>query len=138
MINHFLVNDAWFIVDLPGYGFARLPKSERLRMERMIHEYLLKREKLFCTFLLIDSRLEPQKNDLAFITWMGDHQIPFIILFTKTDKLPKHTGETVIEKYRDLLAESWDPVPTMIVTSSKTEQGKEEVLNFIDRCLHPG
>jgi len=152
LLNHFKVNSAipvraeaasqqtkpvsWFLVDLPGYGFAKLSKTEREKFEGLIRNYLENRENLALTFLLIDSRLEPQKIDLEFMNWLGDHEVGFIILFTKTDKLSKTQLAANIAAYREALASSWSELPLMIQTSSETKLGKEEVFGVIESTLH--
>ncbi len=152
LLNHFKVNSAipvraeaasqqtkpvsWFLVDLPGYGFAKLSKTEREKFEGLIRNYLENRENLALTFLLIDSRLEPQKIDLEFMNWLGDHEVGFIILFTKTDKLSKTQLAANIAAYREALASSWLELPLMIQTSSETKLGKEEVFGAIESTLH--
>jgi GTP-binding protein len=135
LINHFLVNDQWFLVDLPGYGFAKLSKAERERIDRMINTYLLGRTNLICTFLLIDPRHEPLKTDLDFISWMGREQIFFTILFTKCDKLSKGEIKRIMELYRRKLLESWEEPPLILPTSVKTRTGRDELLKIIDSYL---
>lgn len=126
------VKRPWFLVDLPGFGFARLSKQEREKFEGMIKNYLDKRENLVCTFLLIDSRLPAQKIDLEFMSWLGDHEIPFLILFTKTDKLSKTQCSKNLKEYQKSLSESWEELPRIILTSAETKLGREEVLAFIN------
>ncbi len=132
LINHFIINDNWYLVDLPGYGFAKISKSIRNKFEGMIQNYLLHRRNLITTFILIDSRLEPQKIDLEFISWMGEKEIPFVLLFTKTDKPGKTQLALNIEKYKNVLLEQWEELPVSILTSAKTSRGKEDILEFID------
>jgi GTP-binding protein len=138
LINHFLIDESWYLVDLPGYGFARISKVERARIRKMIDSYLLKREEMQCVFLLLDSRLEPQKIDLDFISWMGEKRIPFIIIFTKTDKLSAREEEKNLQAYRRKLSETWEEIPPMISTSSKTRKGNEEVMKTITGILEGG
>jgi GTP-binding protein len=133
LINHFLINDDWYLVDLPGYGFAQVPKIEREKWEKFIRKYLAKRENLYCIFVLVDSRHEPQKNDLAFMQWLGEKDIPFVIVFTKTDKLSKNEMAEYKESYSAKLLESWDELPEMFSTSADTGVGREEILAFIER-----
>ncbi len=144
MINHFLVQSvpagtttsaSWFLVDLPGYGFARLSKSEREKFPTLIRNYLQKRETLALTFVLIDSRHTPQQIDLEFMNWLGDNGIGFVILFTKTDKLSKNQLQQNIQVYRDILSAGWSELPAMICTSSETKAGREELLETIGRAL---
>jgi GTP-binding protein len=132
LINHFKINNSWYLVDLPGYGFAKISKSIRQKWERMIESYLLKRSNLITTFILIDSRLEPQKIDLDFMSWFGEKNLPFVILFTKTDKLSKsHLSKNIIS-YKLALLEYWDEAPVSVITSAKTKNGREEILAIID------
>lgn len=132
LINHFLINKEWYLVDLPGYGFAHASKIDRDKWEKFIRKYLSTRKNLYCIFLLIDSRVEPQKNDLSFMEWLGEYQIPFVLVFTKTDKLNKAEFESFRHSYSEKLLESWEELPTMFVTSSRTGLGKEEILDFIE------
>jgi GTP-binding protein len=132
LINHFLINKEWYLVDLPGYGFAHASKIDRDKWEKFIRKYLSTRKNLYCIFLLIDSRVEPQKNDLSFMEWLGEYQIPFVLVFTKTDKLNKSEFESFRQNYSEKLLESWEELPTMFVTSSKTGLGKEEILDFVE------
>lgn len=134
-INHFLINESWYIVDLPGYGYASVSKGLRQGFGKMIEEYILKRETINCLFILIDSRLEPQKNDLSFIQWVGEKDIPICLLLTKTDKLSKNQlqkNKALIEK---TLLQSWEDLPPLIITSAEKKTGKEEVLDFIEAAL---
>jgi len=131
LINHFVVNDNWYIVDLPGYGYAKISQSERKKWRKMINAYLLKRENLVCTFILIDSRHEPQKIDLEFMTWMAEKQLPFVLVFTKTDKLTKRKLQESIEAYTSHLSLSWEELPQLFITSAKTSRGKDEILGYI-------
>lgn len=133
LINHFLINKDWYLVDLPGYGYARSSKDDRQKWSQMIHNYLIKRENLMCTFILIDARHEPQKNDLEFIDWLGEIALPFIIIFTKTDKIKKDQLARNIDKYKLTLKEKWSELPQMMVSSSTLNQGKEDILNLIDK-----
>ena len=131
LINHFIINEQWYLVDLPGYGYARISKKERVRWEKMIHDYLLKRKTLVCTFILIDTRLEPQKSDTAFMEWMASAQLPFIILFTKTDKISRTRLDAAIAAYCRHLMEHWEELPEYIATSAMTGLGKERLLQLI-------
>ena len=143
LINHFLVRSGirhpasleWFLVDLPGFGFAKLSKTEREKFEGIIKNYLQKRENLVCTYLLIDSRLEAQKIDLDFMNWLGDNDVSFIILFTKTDKLSKTQLAANLKAYQKKLSESWYELPLILLTSSETKLGREEVLESIGEML---
>jgi len=130
-INHFSIDDAWYLVDLPGYGFAKRSKSERSKWEKMIRNYLIRRNNLLTVFLLIDLRHEPQSNDLAFMEWLADSQIPFTILFTKADKLKKMQVEKNLQFYKKSMAQHWSELPQMIITSSVDGTGKENIIDFI-------
>lgn len=131
-INHFVINAAWYLVDLPGYGFAKRSKSEREKWEKMIRNYLLKRENLVSVFVLIDVRIEPQKNDKEFIEWLAMSKIPFSLVFTKADKLKLMQLRNNEEAYRKNLLEDWEELPPMIVTSAENGAGRDELLNYID------
>jgi GTP-binding protein len=131
LINHFLIDDNWYLVDLPGFGFAKSSKTAREKWRKMINNYLLQRQNLVCSFFLIDSRLEPQKNDSEFINWLGEHSLPFVLVFTKVDKLKPAQLNKNIEKYKYHLSQIWEELPIMIITSSKTALGRDEVLGFI-------
>ncbi len=131
-INHFLINNDWYLVDLPGYGYAKRSKSERQKWEKMIRGYLLNRENMMSVFVLVDSRHEPQNNDLEFINWLGMSQIPFVIVFTKADKLSKNKLEQNISTYKKTLLKEWESLPPIIISSSETGNGKEEILNYIE------
>lgn len=132
LINHFLINKAWYLTDLPGYGFAKVPVAVKLLWEKMIKEYLLKRENLVCSFLLIDIRHSPLATDLNFMAWLGTNHIPFHILFTKADKLTFNKQQSAIAGYKKKLSGQWEPLPPMVVTSSETQTGKEDVLGLIE------
>ena len=135
IINHFLINDGWYIVDLPGYGFAKISKEERARLQGMIEDYLLNRRTLMMTFLLIDSRIEPQKIDLEFISGLNRHRIPFTILFTKTDKLKNTELTRNLNTYLKVLMESSIQMKDLLTTSSQTKKGKEDILNIIEKFI---
>lgn len=132
LINHFIINNAWHIVDLPGYGYAKTSKKNRQSWEGMISNYLLNRENLVATFVLIDSRHEPQKIDLEFISWLGEKEIQFFLVFTKIDKLTKTRLARNIKAYREFLVEQWEELPISILTSAKTQTGKKEILDLIE------
>lgn len=133
LINHFKINEEWFLVDLPGYGYAQVSKTKRKSFQSFIKDYFLKREQLVCTFVLVDSRHEPQKIDLEFMQFLGENRIPFAIIFTKSDKLGNSSLNKNITKYKKGILQTWETVPTHFITSSETEMGKEEVLNFIEQ-----
>jgi GTP-binding protein len=132
LINHFLINKNWFLVDLPGYGFAKVPKSQRKKFEKMINDYILFRENLMNVFVLIDSRIPAQKIDLDFMEWLGISGIPFSIIFTKADKLTVSKRGGFVESYKKEMLKEWDAMPPYFVSSSETKMGKEEVLNYIE------
>jgi len=131
LINHFIINDAWYLVDLPGFGFAKISKKVRVKWENMIHDYLANRGNLISTFILIDSRHEPQKTDLELLRWFGDNELPFVLIFTKSDKLGTNKLKNNILAYQKKLTEEWEELPFSLVTSSKTKKGKVELLGFI-------
>lgn len=131
LINHFLINDHWYLVDLPGYGYARVSKTEREKFERMIWGYLLKRENLICTFVLIDIRHEAQKNDLEFMQKLGERGIPFQIVFTKADKISKGAIDKHVADYQARLLEVWEEAPQYFVSSSVRGDGRNEILGSI-------
>lgn len=131
LINHFLVNDSWYIVDLPGYGYAQRSKTDRQRLEKIIKSYILRRSQMTNLFLLIDSRHKPQKIDLDFMEFLGENGVPFSIVFTKTDKLSKKAAEDNIAAYCKALLEQWEELPPVFVTSSETGKGREELLAYI-------
>lgn len=135
LINHFIINDSWYLVDLPGYGYARVSKSARGEFAKIITDYVLKCEKMHFLFVLVDSRLEPQKIDLNFIEMLGENGIPFGIIFTKTDKLSKAQLDRSIATYRKTLAEQWEELPPIFISSSEKGVGREEILEFIEECL---
>jgi GTP-binding protein len=131
LINHFLINNHWYLVDLPGYGYARVSKTEREKFEKMIWGYLLKRESLICTFVLIDIRHEAQKNDLEFMQKLGERGLPFHIVFTKTDKISKSAVAKHLENYQAKMLEIWEEMPQYFVTSSVSGDGCSEILDSI-------
>lgn len=134
-INHFLINNKWFLVDLPGYGFAKVSKQNRGEFTKIIQEYVLKRKELVCLFVLIDSRHEPQTVDLEFLRLIGEHGIPFSIIFTKADKLKPGALERNIQLYRETLLEEWEELPPLFCSSSSNKLGREEILQFIENLL---
>ena len=132
LINHFLVNDSWYIVDLPGYGYARASKSKKSEWDKFIHTYLDKRESLQCVMVLIDSRLEPQKIDLEFCNWLGEKGLSFVLVFTKADKQSSIKTDQSVAQFKKALGQTFDEFPQYFITSSETQLGHDEVLNFID------
>ncbi|MFW5891895.1 MAG: ribosome biogenesis GTP-binding protein YihA/YsxC [Bacteroidota bacterium] len=133
LINHFLINNNWYIADLPGFGFAKVPMKIKTGWDKMIKNYLLKRKNLVYTFLLIDIRHDPQKNDLEFMEWFAANQVPFIILFTKSDKLGSQRLQESVENYTSILADHWEPLPEHIISSAENRTGKETILDFIEK-----
>lgn len=132
LINHFLINDAWYLVDLPGYGFAQRGKEGRENIRRIIEDYILEREQLTNLFVLLDCRHEAQKIDLEFMEWLGENGIPFSIIFTKIDKLSRSRLQENIQKYQEKLLENWEELPPIFYSSSEKKEGKEEILDYID------
>jgi GTP-binding protein len=133
LINHFSINEQWYLVDLPGYGFARVSKNERSAWEKFIRRYLTTRENLQCVFVLIDSRLEPQKIDLEFCCWLGEKGIPFLLIFTKADKQSQLKSQQNIGKFKKALSEWFEEIPQTFLTSSETKLGCEDILSTIDQ-----
>ncbi|HLP05728.1 MAG TPA: ribosome biogenesis GTP-binding protein YihA/YsxC [Paludibacter sp.] len=132
LVNHFLINKNWHLVDLPGYGYASTGKSMRTRLQEIIESYILNREQLVCLFLLIDCRHEPQKIDLQFMEWLGENGVPFVITFTKLDKLSHSRAVANIRAYKEKLLESWEEIPPIFETSSEKQTGKKELLDYIE------
>ncbi len=132
LINHFLINQQWYLVDLPGYGYAQRGKREMDKLQNLIQHYVLDREQLTCLFVLIDIRHEPQRKDLDFLEFLGENGVPFAIVFTKADKLSKIQIGLKVKTYLQQLEESWEELPPHFVTSSTTGQGRDELLDYID------
>ena len=132
LINHFLINDEWYLVDLPGYGFAQTGLKQREALRKMIERYCLLREEMVCLFVLVDCRHEPQKIDLEFMAWLGENGVPFAIVFTKGDKLGKVRLKENVEAYKNRLLEEWEELPPVFVTSSETGFGGEELTSYIE------
>lgn len=135
LINHFLINDSWYLVDLPGYGYAHVSKSTRGEFSKLITDYVLKCEKMHFLFVLVDSRLEPQKIDLRFIELLGENGIPFGIIFTKADKLSQAQLNRSVTTYKRVLSEQWEELPPMLISSSERGTGREDILAFIEQVL---
>lgn len=133
LINHFLINGQWYIVDLPGYGFARRGKDSRDKLQKMIEGYILNREQMTNLFVLIDSRLDPQKIDLEFMSWLGENGVPFSIIFTKLDKMGPEAGRRNINKYTKTLHEQWEELPPIFLSSSIDGRGRDEILDYIEQ-----
>ena len=133
LINHFIINKEWYLVDLPGYGFAKRSKKEVDKLDQMIRGYILQREQLVNVFVLIDVRLEPQKIDLEFIEWLGLSSVPFAIVFTKADKLTPNKARQAVEAYKKTLLETWEELPPIFLTSAEKREGRDEVLQYIEQ-----
>jgi len=135
LINHFVINDQWYLVDLPGYGYAKVSKSARSNWEKFIADYLTNRKSLMNIFILLDSRLEPQKIDLEFIDWCGEKQLPFVLVFTKIDKLSSSALQRNTSKFKKEMLKTWEEMPPVFTTSSISGFGNEPILNYIDQIL---
>lgn len=133
LINYFLVNDSWFVVDLPGYGYARRSKEDRVRLEKMIKGYVANRQQMTNLFVLVDIRHAPQRIDLDFMEWLGENAIPFAIVFTKLDKLTSTAVKKARQHYCEVLSESWEELPPMFSTSAEDGRGRIELLDYIDQ-----
>lgn len=132
-INHFIINKNWYLVDLPGYGYASISKTMREKWQKMIHDYLTKRENLQLVFVLVDSRLEPQKIDLEFINNLGENGVPFAIIFTKTDKISTSKIQSNVQRFYNKLAENWEEMPYRLLSSAESGRGRDEILDFIEQ-----
>ena len=135
LINHFLINEKWYLVDLPGYGYAKSARSNRSKWEKFIAEFLSKRQTLQNTFVLLDARLEPQKIDLEFMTWCGERQLPFSMVFTKIDKLSSSALQKNLARYKKEMLKYWEEMPPVFTTSSESAFGKEPLLQYIDKII---
>ncbi len=135
LINHFIINRSWYLVDLPGYGYARTSKSKRGEFAKIITNYVTKCEKMHFLFVLIDSRLEPQKIDLNFIEMLAEEGIPFGMIFTKADKLSQTQRNKSYQHYKKVLSETWEELPPIFISSSESGLGRDEILGFIDECI---
>lgn len=132
LINHFLINATWYLVDLPGYGYAKVAREQREKWHKFIEDYILERPNLMCTFVLVDSRIPPQRIDLEFMSWLGEHHVPFVIVFTKIDKLSKKQFSDNTTAYLLELEKYWEELPKCFYTSSESKTGKAELLDFIE------
>ena len=132
-INHFVVNNQWYLVDLPGYGYAKRSKKSREEWRVMLANYISRRRNLLYTFVLVDSRIEPQNSDIGFMEWLGENQVPFCIVFTKADKLSKAELDKNVEAYKKRLLEDWEELPPVFITSAETRMGRDEILDFIEQ-----
>ncbi len=135
LINHFLINDSWYLVDLPGYGFAKISKDAREELRKMINDYILNSGEMVLLFVLVDSRHDIQKIDLDFISGLGENGVPFAIIFTKGDKLGPNALKAQIEKDKAILSEQWEELPPMFVSSAETGSGREEILDYIQNYI---
>lgn len=135
LINHFLINNQWYLVDLPGYGYAKVSKAQRDKWHQVMKGYLEHRENLQCIFILVDGRIPFQPSDHEMISWMGTNGIPFVIVVTKADKVSQRELMQNIKGMKEILKEEWDPLPHIIITSSATKQGRNQLLEFIESCL---
>ena len=133
LINHFLINEEWHLVDLPGYGFAQRGMAQREQLRQIIESYILQREQLVCLFVLIDCRHPAQKIDLEFMKWLGENGVPFAIIFTKTDKISKGRLKENIKAYQETMLGTWEELPPMLCSSSENKEGREEILDFIEQ-----
>lgn len=131
-INHFMVNHSWYLVDLPGYGYAQRSKKAREEWRVMLANYISRRRNLLYTFVLVDSRIEPQNSDIGFMEWLGENQVPFCIVFTKADKISKAELNKSVDVYKNRLLEEWEELPPIFITSSETKLGRDEILDFIE------
>lgn len=131
-LNFYLINNEWYIVDLPGYGYAKISKKKRFEWEKMIEGYLLRRESLSCAMVLIDANVSPQQIDIEFINWLGKMQVPFVIIFTKSDRLKPNILENNVKAFQEELLKYWNELPPHFITSSNTKGGREELLTFIE------
>lgn len=132
LINHYIIDENWYLVDLPGYGYAKLSISVKEKFQKLIGKYVLNRENLYCLFVLIDIRHAPQKIDIEFLSWLGENQVPFAIIFTKSDKLGKVSAEKNRAAYTKELLKSWEKLPPVFISSSLDGKGREEIINFIE------
>ena len=132
LINHFLVNKEWYLVDLPGYGYAQRGKKMMDKIQKLIEYYVLEREQMTCLFVLVDSRLEPQKIDLEFMEWLGENGVPFAIIFTKSDKQSSGKTKFNVNRYMEVLKEQWEELPPYFISSSEKKTGRKEILDYIE------
>jgi len=133
LINQFIVNKDWYLIDLPGYGYAKVAKSARKDFNKLINDYAQYRENLICLFVLLDSRHDPQKNDLGFMKWLGENQVPFAMVFTKADKLSSSALNKNLKKYKKEMLKDWEALPELFITSSEQRLGRTEILDYIEK-----
>ena len=134
-INHFVINGQWYLVDLPGYGYAKVSKDQRAVFKKMIEGYILNRQNLVNLFVLVDCRLEPQEIDVEFINWLGESRVPFTIIFTKADKIGPNALKAKVDAYKEHLLQMWETLPDMLVSSAVSKMGQEEILNYIEKII---
>jgi GTP-binding protein len=134
-INHFLINKKWYLVDLPGYGYATVSKSTKEGWSEMIESYFKKRENVYCTFILIDSRLDPQKKDIEFINWLGGMGVPIVLVFTKIDKIKQSELAQSRKKFETRLLNDWEELPPVFITSAEKKTGRDHLLDFIEKTI---
>ena len=134
-INHFVINGQWYLVDLPGYGYAKVSKDQRAVFKKMIEGYILNRQNLVNLFVLVDCRLEPQGIDVEFINWLGESRVPFTIIFTKADKIGPNALKAKVDAYKEHLLQMWETLPDMLVSSAVSKMGQEEILNYIEKII---
>lgn len=134
-INHFVINNQWYLVDLPGYGYAKVSKSQRAVFRKMIDDYILNRQNLVNLFVLIDCRHEPQDIDVEFINWLGESRVPFTIIFTKADKIGPNALKDKVEACKEHLLQTWETLPDMLVSSAVSKMGQEEILDYIEKII---
>jgi len=132
LINHFIINDEWYLVDLPGYGYAKAPKKSVRKWNKFIEQYIVERKNLLTVFVLLDSRLEPQKIDIEFMEWLGEHGLPFVMVFTKIDKLSSTVLNKNLSKYKKIMLNHWQELPPVFITSAETKFGTDKIVNYID------
>lgn len=135
LINHFIVNDAWYLVDLPGFGYAKVSKKDRASFMRLIYDYFEQRETMVNAFVLVDCRVKPQKIDLDFMEWLGGNRIPFTVIFTKIDKMNSAELGKNLERYKKKMLETWEELPKFFLSSATSKHGRDEILNYIDYCI---
>lgn len=134
-INHYMINESWYLVDLPGYGFAKVSKATHQKLQTYIIDYIMKRMNVYCLFVLIDSRHKPREIDIEFIAWLGEKKVPFALIFTKADKLGKNSLAQNVEFYKKELEKQWETLPPIMVSSSETGLGRQEILDFIESTI---
>ena len=135
-INHFVINNSWYLVDLPGYGYAKVSKSQREVFRKMIEGYILNRQNLVNIFVLVDCRLEPQEIDVEFINWLGANRVPFTIIFTKSDKIGTNVLASKIDAYKEHLLQTWETLPDILVSSAVSKMGQDEILDYIQNIIN--